>query len=93
MVTIVKDTSFDAYLEFPCLFTFKIVGVAHDDLVPTVIATLHQHAGANDYAPAIKPSAKGNYHSISVKVTVTSKEHVELLYTELGKLELVRYVM
>ena len=93
MVTIVKDTSFDAYLEFPCLFTFKIVGVAHDDLVPTVIATLHQHAGANDYAPAIKPSAKGKYHSISVKVTVTSKEHFELLYTELGKLELVRYVM
>lgn len=93
MVTVVKDTNFDAYLEFPCQFTFKVVGVAHDDLVPMVIATLHQHAGPNDYAPAIKPSAKGNYHSVSVKVMVTSKTHIELLYTELGKLELVRYVM
>lgn len=93
MVTIVKDTNFDAYLEFPCAFTFKVVGVAHEDLVPTVVATLNLHAGANDYSPSVKPSSKGNYHSVSVSVTVTSKDHIELLYTELGKLELVRYVM
>lgn len=93
MVTEVKNTTFDEFLEFPCSFNFKIVGMAHDDLVPQVIATLQQHADANDYSPLIKPSSKGTYHSVTVVVTVTSTAHIELLYTELGKLELVRYVM
>lgn len=89
----VKNTTFDEYLEFPCSFNFKVVGVAHDDLVTQIITTLQQHAQSNDYSPSIKPSSKGTYHSVTVIVTVTSKEHIELLYTELGKLELVRYVM
>ncbi len=93
MVTEVKNTRFDEFLEFPCAFTFKVVGIAHDDLVDHVIATLRQHAEANDYSPKVKHSSKGNYHSVSVTVTVTSKLHIERLYTELGKLELVRYVM
>lgn len=93
MVTVVKDTKFDEFLEFPCAFTFKVLGVAHDDLVPQVIAALQQHAGANDYTPTVKPSSKGNYHSVSVSVIVRDKDHIELLYTELGRLELVRYVM
>ena len=53
---------------------------------------LQEHA-PGDYAPAVKPSAKGNYHSVSVAVTVTSKEHMELIYTELAKIELVRVVL
>lgn len=89
----VKNTKFDQYLEFPCLFSFKVLGVAHDDLVDQVMLVVRQHTDAGDYSPTVKPSSKGNYHSVSVSVTVTSKEHIELLYTELGKLELVRYVL
>lgn len=89
----VKNTKFDQYLEFPCLFSFKVLGLAHDDLVDHVMQVVRQHTDAGDYSPAVKPSSKGNYHSVSVSVTVTSKEHIELLYTELGKLELVRYVL
>jgi len=54
---------------------------------------VRQHTDAGDYSPAVKPSSKGTYHSVSVSVTVTSKQHIELLYTELGKIELVRYVL
>lgn len=93
MAVEVKDTRFDEFLEFPCAFNFKVVGLAHDDLVPQVIATVQRHAEASDYSPSVKPSSKGTYHSVTVVVTVTSKAHIELLYTELGKLELVRYVM
>jgi len=93
MVDVVKDTRFDEYLEFPCVLTFKVMGVAHEDLVTQVIQTLNEHAGANDYSPTVRPSSKGNYHSVAVKVTVVSKAHIELLYNELGKLELVRYVL
>lgn len=86
------DTRFDELLDFPTVQTFKVMGVAHEDLPGHVIECLQQHA-PGDYAPTVKPSSKGNYHSVSVQVTCTSKEHMETLYKELAKLELVRVVL
>ncbi|GAB3038102.1 DUF493 family protein YbeD [Bowmanella dokdonensis] len=86
------ETRFDELLEFPCYQTFKVLGVAHDRLPEEVVACLQQLA-PDDYNPSIRPSTKGNYHSVSVEVRVTSKEHMESVYIELGKLELVRMVL
>ena len=86
------DTRFDELLEFPCFQTFKVMGVADDQLPEQVIACLQEHA-PGDYNPTVKPSTKGNYHSVSVSVKVTSKEHMETIYTELAKIELVRVVL
>ncbi|MFT5675531.1 MAG: putative lipoic acid-binding regulatory protein [Paraglaciecola sp.] len=85
-------TNFDQLLDFPCLQTLKIMGVAHDNLPLDVISCLQIHA-PGDYSPKIKPSSKGTYHSLSISVLVTSNEHMEVLYTELAKLELVRVVL
>ncbi|WP_197414376.1 DUF493 family protein YbeD [Lacimicrobium alkaliphilum] len=86
------DTRFDELLDFPCYQTFKVLGVAHEELPEHVVSCLQQHA-PDDYNPSIRPSTKGNYHSVSVDVKVTSKEHMETIYIELGKLELVRVVL
>lgn len=86
------DTRFDELLEFPCLQTFKVLGVADDRLPDDVVQCLQQLT-PGDYNPTVKPSTKGNYRSVSVSVKVTSKEHMELIYTELAKLELVRVVI
>lgn len=86
------DTRFDELLDFPCNQTFKVMGIAGEQLPIDVINCLQIHA-PGDYTPTIKPSAKGNYHSVSVSVRVTSKEHMELIYTELAKLDLVRVVL
>jgi uncharacterized protein len=86
------DTRFDELLDFPCHQTFKVMGIADEQLPIDVINCLQQHA-PDDYNPSIKPSTRGNYHSVSVSVKVTSKEHMELIYTELSKLELVRVVL
>ena len=86
------DTRFDELLDFPTNQTFKVMGIADDELPNHVIECLPQHA-PGDYSPAVKPSSKGNYHSVSVSVRVTSKEHMETIYTELAKLELVRVVL
>lgn len=86
------DTRFDELLDFPTSQTFKVMGIAHDDLPAQVIGCLQQLA-PGDYSPSVKPSSKGNYHSVSVSVRVTSKEHMEEIYTELAKLELVRVVL
>lgn len=93
MVTEVKNTRFDEFLEFPCQFNFKVLGLADARLVDEVMMVIRQHADAADYSASVKPSGKGTYHSVTVQVTVTSKSHIELLYTELGKIELVRYVL
>lgn len=86
------NTKFDELLEFPCQFPFKVLGVAHPDLADQVIAVLQQHA-PGDYTPTMRPSAKGNYVSLTISVTAQSKEHLEAMYVALGKLELVRVVL
>lgn len=86
------ETRFDELLEFPCNQTFKVMGIATEQLPLDVIACL-QKLAPSDYNPTIKPSSKGNYQSVSVSVRVTSKEHMEQVYTELGNLELVKVVL
>ena len=85
-------TKFDEYLEFPCSFSFKVMGVAQADLADKVVSVVQQHA-PGDYHPTVRPSSKGNYYSVAINVTVTSKEHIETLYKALGAIEEVRYVL
>ena len=66
------NTKFDELLDFPCLFPFKVLGVADDALVEQVVAVLQQHA-PGDYTPTTKPSIKGNYISVTVTVTAQNK--------------------
>ncbi len=86
------DTRFDELLEFPCVQNFKVMGVADAKLPDQVIGCL-QGIVPGDYSPSIKPSSKGNYHAMSLRVTVASKAQMEQIYTELGNLDLVRVVI
>ena len=86
------NTKFDELLEFPCKFPIKLLGVADPALPDQVVEVLQQDAPGT-YSPTVQPSTKGNYHSVRVTVTAQSKEHIEAMYTALGKIELVRYVL
>ncbi len=86
------DTHFDELLEFPCFQTFKVMGLADPQLPDQVINRL-QTLAPGDYHPTIRPSSKGKYHALSLEVKVTSKEHMESIYTEIAKLDLVRVVL
>ncbi|MCH8492251.1 DUF493 family protein YbeD [Aliidiomarina sp.] len=86
------NTKFDELLDFPCDFTFRVMGVASNSLADEIIAVVQQHA-PGDYSPEVRPSSKGNYHSVSVSVVVTSKQHVETLYRSLSAIDDVRYVL
>lgn len=85
-------TKLNELLEFPCSFTYKVMGHAKPELVDQVVEVIQRHA-PGDYTPSIKPSSKGNYHSVSVTINATHIEQVETLYKELGELELVRMVL
>ena len=86
------QTKFDELLEFPTVLNFKVMGVACEELPDLIIAELQKHT-PGDYSPKIKPSSKGNYHSVSIAVTVTSKDHIETIYKTLTEIEEVRYVL
>ena len=85
-------THFDELLDFPTVLNFKVMGVACVELPDLIIAELQKHT-PGDYIPKVKTSSKGNYHSISIAVTVTSKDHIETIYTSLNAIEQVRYVL
>ena len=86
------NTKFDELMEFPCAFPFKVVGDAHEALTDRVVAVVQRHA-PGDYSPPGKASSKGSYYSVTIRVTVTSKDHIETLYTELAGIEGVRRVL
>lgn len=86
------NSKFDEYLEFPCAFTFKVMGVATDTLEHEVLEVV-QRLAPGEYSPTSKMSSKGNYRSVTLSIQVTSKEHIETLYQELGAIEDVRHVL
>ncbi|MDD1783433.1 DUF493 family protein YbeD [Enterovibrio sp. ZSDZ35] len=79
-------------LEFPCKFTYKVMGYAKPELPDLVLEVIQRHA-PGDYSPTVKPSGKGTYHAVSVTITATSIEQVETLYKELADIEIVRMVL
>lgn len=79
-------------LEFPCSFTYKVMGVAKPELTDQIIEVVQRHV-PGDYVPSVKPSSKRNFHSVSITITATNIEQIEKLYEELAKLELVRMVL
>ena len=87
-----QKTRFDELVEFPCVFTFKVMGLAVESLPDSVVAVAQQHA-PGDYSPKVKPSSKGNYHSVSIQIQVTSQSHIETLYKALAAIDEVRYVL
>ncbi len=92
MVKPVKNTKFDELLDFPCQFTFRVMGLANSNLTDQILVVM-QKLAPGDFAPTTKPSSKGTYESVCLVATVTSKEHIETLYTELGNIDDVRYVL
>ncbi|MDU3849736.1 MAG: DUF493 family protein YbeD [Citrobacter koseri] len=70
-------TKLNELLEFPTPFTYKVMG----------------QAAPGDYSPTVKPSSKGNYHSVSITINATHIEQVETLYEELGNIDIVRMVL
>lgn len=85
-------TKLNELLEFPTPFTFKVMGVAEPELVEEVKTVIQRHL-PGEYSPVVRPSSKGNYHSISVTIIATHIEQIENLYRELGDLARVRMVL
>ncbi len=79
-------------LEFPCNFTFKVVGTKRANLADDVVVIVQKYVQGN-YIPREQVSSKGTYSSISIDIVAENIDQVETLYTELAKIEGVRMVL
>ncbi|NVJ59698.1 MAG: DUF493 family protein [Gammaproteobacteria bacterium] len=57
------------------------------------ILSVVQQVVPGDYAPTTKPSAKGNYVSITIHVTLENVEQVETLYREVRNIPDVKMTL
>ena len=92
LTDLAHDKKLKDLLEFPCDFTFKVVGAARPDLVDDVVQTVHKTI-KGDYTPSTKESGKGTYHSVSINVRAENIEQLEKLYKELAEINGVRMVL
>ncbi|MGX2948161.1 DUF493 family protein YbeD [Frederiksenia canicola] len=92
LTDIAQDKKLKDLLEFPCSFTFKVVGAKRDGLIDDVVAEV-QKVVKGDYNPSVKESGKGTYHSVSITLKAENIEQVETLYTNLAKIDGVRMVL
>jgi len=81
-------------LEFPCDFPIKIMGKRADGFAQAVLETVLRHAPDFDAAAIeMRPSAKGNYLSLTCTIRAVSREQLDALYRELSAHPLVKIVL
>ncbi|CAL4325127.1 UPF0250 protein YbeD [Buchnera aphidicola (Neophyllaphis podocarpi)] len=79
-------------IKFPCNFTYKVIGMAHPELVDKIIRVIQLQI-PGDYAPVVKKSNRGNYLSISITIFASNINQIEHLYYELSRINIVRIVL
>lgn len=81
-------------LEFPCDFPIKVMGKREDGFAQAVLETVLRHAPDFDAAAIeMRPSAKGNYLSLTCTIRAVSREQLDALYRELSRHPLVKIVL
>ncbi len=77
-------------MQYPCEIAIRAMGRADTDLETIVVEIVRRHvADLGEGSVSSKPSSKGNYLSVSVRVHATSREQMDALYEELSAHEAV----
>ena len=82
-------------IAFPCEnYPIKIMGKADISFQDSVLDVVERHApGFNRNAVQSRPSAKGNYMSVTVVITATGTEQLQAIFDDLKKNHMVQMVL
>ncbi len=84
----------ESLIEFPCEYQIKAMGKDNDEFHSAVCAIVDEHApGTPEDAYSHQKSSKGKFVSVSVKVNVDSREHLEKIYGALKDSSHVLYLL
>jgi putative lipoic acid-binding regulatory protein len=88
-----QDSSDDIF-DFPCQFPIKAMGRLRSDLDSIVAALVRRHApDLGEAAVSTRKSRKGNYVSVTINVTATSRQQLDSIYRELHACEHIIMVL
>ncbi|MDZ7789209.1 MAG: DUF493 domain-containing protein [Xanthomonadales bacterium] len=88
------ETEKDGVLEFPCDWPVKAMVVAGEDSLREVLGVITRHAELPDERDvSIRESRHGRYESITVVVEAQSRRHLEIIYTEIRSLDVVKMTL
>ncbi|MGN1356190.1 MAG: YbeD family protein [Succinivibrionaceae bacterium] len=93
---IINDSqkSFKDLMEFPSRITFSVIGKIGETSEEMIRGVIEENHKLKVYNPVTtQKSSKGNYQSFRVTTKVQSEEQLKQLYTDLGKIPGVRYVL
>ena len=85
-----NQDSQESYMEFPCQFPIKAMGLATDGLHLHVFDIVKRHAPDTDHnAIAQRASKNGKYISVTITIEATSREQLDAIYQDLTASEQV----
>jgi putative lipoic acid-binding regulatory protein len=74
----------ETYLEFPCHFPIKAMGLAVEGLHLHVLEIVKRHApDTQPQAVSYRASKNGKYLSVTVTIEATSREQLDSIYEDL----------
>ncbi len=77
-------------MQYPCEIAIRAMGRADTDLETIVVEIVRRHvADLGEGSVSSKPSSKGNYLSVTVRVNAASRKQMDALYEELSAHEAV----
>ena len=72
-------------MQFPCEIAVKAMGKADTDFETIVVEIVRRHApDLGEGSVSSKPSSKGNYLSVTIRVNAVSRAQMDALYQELS---------
>jgi hypothetical protein len=84
----------ESLIEYPCDFPIKIMGVMHETFQQTIVEVVTQYDPSfHEGKLETRPSAKGNYLSITVTIRAVHREQLDNLYRALSSHPMVKMVL
>lgn len=84
----------ESLITYPCDFPIKIMGVTQDAFAQTMLDLVRVYDPAFEADKMeMRPSAKGNYLSLTVTIRATSREQLDNLYRALSSHPMVKVVL
>jgi putative lipoic acid-binding regulatory protein len=72
--------------EFPCRYTFKVIGISADEFVARVVSVVRDEIGKSEDPPYSMRSTPGGRHvSVTLEPMLDSAEQVLAVYQRLGQ--------
>ena len=88
------DPHSESLIEYPSLFPIKVMGPKVDGFVHAITSIARQFDPAFDASTVeLRDSSAGNYLSVTITITATSREQLDELYRTLSTHPMVKVVL